>query len=242
MTDHNKQMILMLQRYAIVELVFCILLIVESGLLVDSILHHSSLSTMIILIVLIMFSMLMIRWNIQCYRKFCSVHQHIVINTSVQNWAELCLRFGATQIDATTAYDVFTMDQKIKVRMLFLFEETFDKKTYDKHRKYANKYVNEIYPLSRTASMYAAAKRLRINLIVCQSISPELVSMIGKDASVLLNRAEGIINVAVILDQKMVLIPVSKRGLSIIDAKKYIGTVMRINSMFSKNESGADTI
>lgn len=70
-------------------------------------------------------------------------------------------------------------------------------------------------------SMYEVFSKFRINLIVCETSSPELERYINHNADILLMRNEIVISAAIVLNEQVLLFPDCMTNLTLNQLKRY---------------------
>ncbi len=85
-------------------------------------------------------------------------------------------------------------------RFLLIKTPYFDKAGYDSIKQKVNKAVNQEFQVPNWAPSYKVRKMMRINIIVTNEVNDALYRFLSNNAGVLLSRAEGIINFAIVGD------------------------------------------
>ena len=95
-----------------------------------------------------------------------------------------------------------------------------------KQRKRINRSVNAQYGVSTKVSIYEAGKRLRINLIVCDTDSEELHAWCGSKVSYLFDRTESVLSAVIIMDERKLVFPACAGELSVAQVQCYESAAM----------------
>ena len=128
--------------------------------------------------------------------------------------------FGATEM-SDEAYIAFQTIAGISCRILIQYITQFNSSSLSQQRKKINRCINVKYQVKSEAPIFETLSRLRINLIVCETSSPSLVRYISQNACKLLYRNESIVQVAIILDEQVMLFPDCISTLSLNQVKRY---------------------
>lgn len=131
-------------------------------------------------------------------------------------------------INALSAEDVcnegyvsFHAINKFSCRVLVQYIAQFSKNIVSKQRKKLNQSINLKYNVNSNMSIFEALSKFRINIIVCENANEELYKYINSNVSHLLSRNESILQVAIILDESVLLFPNCPSGLSVNQISRY---------------------
>lgn len=208
----------LLKRYSVVE-TFGSLLIVVWIILVIAMWNKSIYISVGFIIALVVSALLLYYFSVDKHRKVIALEPyHILIpEQSVQ---EIVNSLEAKEV-SKDAYVSFLNCSGLSIRILSQFAPHFLPNELAKQRKTANRNINRIYHITSDVSSWSAHSMLRINLIVCQEESEQLLVWLQRDADRLLSRVESIINVAVLPEKGMFLFPSCVGDLSLVQLKKY---------------------
>lgn len=142
------------------------------------------------------------------------------IAVSKQSVQEVLAVFDAKEI-AASDYVSFLYCKGVSVRLLFQIAPVFLPDALKKRKRSANRRINQIYHISDNISTWEAHSMLRVNLLVCQEESEQLLTWLQRDADRLLSRAESIINAAVFPEKGELLFPACTSDASFVELKKY---------------------
>lgn len=136
----------------------------------------------------------------------------------------LCAIFNATQIDSDGFFS-FCQQNGFTIRLLIQHCPEYLPKEVSSRRKALNKKLNRSFPASQSGSMHEVLKRMRINLVVCDSMNAHAESWVRRDAAHLLDRNESIVNAVLCLNEQTLLLPAILDSLSLPQLRKYQGAV-----------------
>ena len=128
--------------------------------------------------------------------------------------------FSATEV-CDGAYISFQKHGKLTFRILIQYFPYYDKEKISKQRKKANQQINQAYHIKAEAPLFETLQTARINLIVCEEISDELIKWVECNTEKLLSRNESIINAAVVTKENIMLFPDCLHGPSYVEVNKY---------------------
>lgn len=128
--------------------------------------------------------------------------------------------FSAEEI-APDTYISFCKVGRLSARLLIQHAPDFSGDDLTRRRKTANRKINQKYRINASAPFFEVASRFRINLVVCDRMSPELQQWVSQDTDKLLSRAESIVSVAVVLDEKLLVFPACTGDVLWQDLQKY---------------------
>ena len=114
--------------------------------------------------------------------------------------------FGGTEI-APNSYVSFVTIRGFTARLLIQYCEFFDKQKLSYQRSNANKAINKKYRIKPSDSIFDVKAKFRINMVVCNHSNSELLTWLLHDTNQLLSRNESIIQMAVVLDERVLLVP-----------------------------------
>lgn len=129
-------------------------------------------------------------------------------------------QLSAVAVD-TNAFFTFSRVGRFDGRVLIQHTPSFDQAKLSTQRKRVNGVINKKYGLRSNLPMYKSLKKLRINLVICNEASPLLVQWVCKNTELLLSRNESIINGAVVVEQRQLILPGCIYELSLIEVNKY---------------------
>lgn len=131
----------------------------------------------------------------------------------------------------------FFTDNGCRIRVLLQWVEEFDKDALNKVRKMANAAINKKYCVPQEVSLYEGAKMVRVNVVICSRMSPELSGWVAADTEQMLSRVEGIVRAGIALDRQMLLLPRCGSDLDYGQARKYEAAVqMLVNHLCQDNQ------
>ena len=140
------------------------------------------------------------------------------------DFESLCTIFNATQIDPD-GFVSFLQRNGFTVRLLIQHSPEFLPKEVSARRKALNKKLNQSFPAPQSGSMHVVLKRMRINLVVCDSMNAHAESWVRRDAAHLLDRNESIVNAVLCLNEQTLLLPAILDSLSLPQLRKYQGAM-----------------
>ena len=187
------------------------------GLEIEAFVQSANIQIKVVLGVLALICLMI--WICLFSAKQSSVTLH-QIQISYVNKESLIAAFNANQIMDDT-YIVFRKKDDLRLRMLLQFIPRFDKEVLAKQRKNANKIINKQYNIKGNLPLYDALKMLRINLVICEEMSDSVLHWVERDTAKLMGRNESIINAAVVIKQRMLLLPDCPHGATYIEIRKY---------------------
>ena len=117
----------------------------------------------------------------------------------------------------------------IKLRVLVQYEDFFDQFAAANNRKSANRKANRLLDHKGKVSIFEAQHMARINIVICEEESKELVHWI-QNTNQLLHRAECIINMAVIKRENKLGVPALGGDFDVGELKRYRTAVQYITS------------
>lgn len=159
-----------------------------------------------------------------CYRKVTkSGNQQEPYFISLENISKdvIISRVNAKRIDDHSFFCIVS-GGRISARTLILYDTVFDAKNMRVLRRNANSHINKICNSPSSVPLYEALTKLRINLVVAEHETDELVVWVNKNANHLMRRTEGIINAAIVLDRQMLIFPALYGAFSKIQLDKYL--------------------
>ena len=119
------------------------------------------------------------------------------------------------------AYVSFRKYGKTSLRILIQWVPDCGQEEILTQRKKANRRINQAYPVKAEAPLFDALRMARVNLIVCEDLSDELIRRVERDTEKMLGRNESIINAAIALKDKTMVFPDCLHGPSYIEIQKY---------------------
>lgn len=143
------------------------------------------------------------------------------IPIAVETVDDIVKLLGAGEVAPNAFFSLFTC-KNIKVRLLMLYCPVFSEEMVKKQRRTANKKINSLFSSPANEPYFEAVARHRINLVVCDNCNDELLAWVTRNPEHLMHRNESIMAAAVILQEKMLILPAFVSGdLDFKQLKKY---------------------
>lgn len=205
---------------ASIELVCTMIILLSLGLVVETLLGGGSIQVIIVLCSVCAIggiTIAVLSKKIKSLQKHAETH---VIQLNNMSLHSITHAFAASEI-SNDAYIAFQTIAGISCRILIQYITQFNSSSLAQQRKKANRYVNAKYQVKSTVSMFDALSRLRINVVVCETSSPALHKYISQNATNLLYRNESVVQVAIILDEQVMLFPDCISTLSLTQVRRY---------------------
>ncbi|MBE6950273.1 MAG: hypothetical protein E7451_02935 [Ruminococcaceae bacterium] len=136
----------------------------------------------------------------------------------------LCVMLSAAKVDAD-GFVSFRKHNGFTIRLLIQYCPEFLPKEVSSRRKVLNKKLNLRFPDSQSGSMHEVLKRMRINLVVCDSLNGHAESWVQRNAAHLLDRNESIVNAVLCQNEQNLLLPAILDSLSLPQLRKYQAAV-----------------
>ena len=219
MPEQLRLQINKLKRYACFTAILLCALFILIGLEIEAfrLSASASVKTVFFIMITICAILLICMQLIKKRQKPQIAHQ---ISVRCTNKDALIALLHATQVSDET-YLVMLDKENCRLRILVQYISKFDRERLAKQRNAANKKINAQYRVKTDLPFHDALKRMRINLVVCETMSEPLLNWVQRDAANLLSRTESVLNAAIILEQGILLFPHCQYGPTYIEIKKY---------------------
>lgn len=208
----------LMKRYSAIE-TFGSLLIVVWIILAIAAWNRSFYISLGFIIALAVSALLLYYFAVDKRRKVTASEPYC-IPISKQSTQKVLTSLEAKEV-GKNAYVSFLNCCGLSIRILSQYAPHFLPNELAKQRKNANRYINQMYHITSDVSSWRAHSMLRINLIICQEESKQLLVWLQQDADRLLSRVESSINVVVFPEKGMFLFPSCVGDLSFVQLKKY---------------------
>lgn len=214
------QRIRTMKIFAVIELTCTIIGLIALVLGAEVILVGSGIQVGIVLLCISVCSIsaiMCLSRHIKCMETNVNAHVIQLNNMSLQSIIDA---FGASVI-GNKGYVAFQSIEKIDCRILIQHITHFDNSALVRQRKQLNRAINTVYQVKAKVSMYEAFSSLRINVIVCEKASPAVYKHLGQNAAKLLSRNESVVQIAIVLDEQVLLFPDCISALSLSQVRRY---------------------
>ena len=214
------QKIRIMKSFAVINLICIIISIITLALGAETILVGGSVPVGMILLCVSMGNGILIFILSKYLKSMQARAKTYVIPLNNMSMHTITHAFSASEID-NKGYISFQTIDKIHCRILIQHISQFNSTALIQQRKQLNRAINTNYHINSAVSMFEAFSRLRINVIVCETSSPDLHKYISQSANNLLSRNEAVVQVAIVLDEQAMLFPDCISVLTINQVKRY---------------------
>lgn len=205
---------------AVIELICVIAIIMTLALGVEVILVGGSIQVGMVLLCISACSGVVIACLSKYINGMATHAKNYVIQLNNISLRSVIDAFAASEI-GNEGHIAFQAIKGIHYRILIQHIFQFNSSVLAQQRKRLNRIINAKYQIKSTVSMFEAFSSLRINVIVCETSSPALHEYIGQNASNLLSRNESVVQVAVALDEQVMIFPDCISNLSLNEVRRY---------------------
>lgn len=134
--------------------------------------------------------------------------------------AERLAACGAEQVSAD-AQALFATDGRLHARVLALECDDFDAQRLRNSRHWANQKINQKYRIAQEISISDSNAQLRLNLLLAAHDGAELHNWVSAQPERLLQRAEPIVQAAIVREQGVLLFPALHQWVTPAEAHVY---------------------
>lgn len=140
---------------------------------------------------------------------------------TAQTAQDIVQRLDTTEWDADV-YVRFCTKGRIQFRMLLLlYSAAFDLQREKARRKRVQHALNKQLHIAQERSFFDAVNLCRLDIQLCDAMSPELANWVCAGASRLLSRTEGIVRAAISLEPPMLRLPDGINTTDMLELRKY---------------------
>ncbi len=123
---------------------------------------------------------------------------------------------------------VLFIKKALHVRLLAVYLPSFSKSEFDRVKKRLNAKINKDFAIPHTISRFEAEKAVRVNLVLTETVNVQLFAFLNRNAAESMRRVEGVLNIAVDLNQGTIFIPAMFGDCLFSDIRKYERCVKEI--------------
>lgn len=207
-----------LKKYAGFDLTIVCFLMILIGLEIEACLYRRWYLSFLFLSMICV--CLLTLFVLSCLKKKQNFRQVYRIPVDFDNMDSIVCAFSAAKV-CDGAYVSFRKYGKTTLRILIQWVPDCEQEQISAQRKKANRLINQAYPVKAEAPLFDALRMARVNLIVCDDLSDELIRRVERDTEKMLGRNESIINAAIALKDKTIVFPDCLHGPSYIEIQKY---------------------
>lgn len=102
---------------------------------------------------------------------------------------------------------VLFIKKALHIRLLAVYLPSFSKSEFDRVKKRLNAKINKDFAIPHTISRFEAEKAVRVNLVLTETVNAQLYAFLNRNAAESMRRVEGVLNIAVDLNQGTIFIP-----------------------------------
>lgn len=207
-----------LKKYAGLDLIIACLLIILIGLEIEACMYGRWYLSFVFLsmICVCLLTLLVLSY----LKKKQNLRQVYRIPVDCENLDSVVCVFSAAKV-CDGAYVSFRKYGKHTLRILIQCVPGCGQKQISTQRKKANRLINQTYHVKAEAPLFDALRMVRVNLIVCDALSEELIRRVERDTEKKLSRNESIINAAIAVKDKTMVFSDCLHGPSYIEIQKY---------------------
>lgn len=127
-------------------------------------------------------------------------------------------------------YCSFLTQSNVSIRVLLQYASPYDAEKIKKDRHKANSRINKLYHISEKRPFEEVGHSMRLNMLVCKKADDAISKLLLQNVGMLLSRAEIILNMAVILDEHVVLFPECVLGADFSEIHRYCAAVKAVET------------
>lgn len=206
---------------AITDLICRLILIMAIGLTVELLALHSGFPAILILLAVMLLCVVFLACSA---KRIHALSKHLApycVPLGNVTLSSLISAFGASEM-GNGGYVAFSRIGRYHFRLVLQHTPQFDREEISRARKTLNKKINAQYRLQTKMSLWDAYSLIRINLVVCQQRSDELLETMHGNMETLLSRNEVIIPAAIVLDSGELFFPDCMARLTPNQLNRYI--------------------
>lgn len=141
---------------------------------------------------------------------------------------------GAEQVGAD-AQVLFATDGRLHARVLVLECDDFDAQRLRDNRRRANQTINQMYHIGQEISISDSYTQFRLNLVLAARDNGELRSWVSAQPEHLLQRAEPIVQAAIVREQGVLLFPALHQWVTPAEVHVYETAAKLLTELFLEN-------
>lgn len=210
-----------MKKLAYTEIICTIVLVMSGILLIEVLVAKTNAWAMASLLSIFLVCVCVLIGTVQYGNSVSKQAEIYQISISGTDWNHIVNVFGGVDILPNTCVS-FSTTHGFSARTLIQYCDCFNRQELANQRSKANQLINKRYGVDSSVSLFEAKTKFRINLVVCQKNSPELLAWVKHDVNKLLSRNESIVQMAIALDDNLLLVPDFTNPLMLHELNRYV--------------------
>lgn len=153
-----------------------------------------------------------------------------VFPLTVQTVQDIVLRLDATVFQP----DVYVQScawKQFRLRTLILYSAVFDPQLDKARRKRVHHAINKSMHSAQRESFFDAVNSCRVEIQVCNTMSPELKTWVCANTPMLLSRTESIVRAAISLEPPEIQLPKVINATTPVEIRKYMNAIILLSAL-----------